>query len=211
MSEGPAPRQPFEALVRRTAGLQPWRRVLHAVGGSCVAGLVHAMSPASPATRWLFGTAAAIAFVVDLLRLRSESLNRLFFRTFPRLLSPREADGTTGFPWFLLGVFAVSWPSGGSLAVPSILVLAFADPAAATVGRLAGRRPLGKGTVEGTLAFLLVAVVVLTPFVGVWAALPVAALVAAVEVLPWGLDDNLTIPVATAAGLWAFSLPVAAG
>ena len=100
----------------------------------------------------------------------------------------------TGFPWFVLGVFLVLWIPGGTLAVPSILVLSFSDPAAGTVGRLFGKHPLGKGTLEGTSAFFITAVAVLIPFVGVSIALPVAALVAVMEILPTGLDDNLVIP-----------------
>ena len=43
---------------------------------------------------------------------------------------------------------------------------------------------------------------VLTPFVGLWAALPVAVVVASAEVLPGPHDDNVLIPVVTAACLW---------
>lgn len=197
--------QPFEELVGRTDGLQPWRRVFHVVGGSCVAWTVYTLSPLSAATRWLFGVLFVVSFVADLLRVRSETLNRFFFRRFSALASPREAEGMTGFPSFVLGVFVVLWLPGGALAVPSILVLSFSDPAASTVGRLWGKHPLGTGTLEGTSAFFVTAVVVLVPFAGVWSAVLVAALAAGSEVLPSGLDDNLVVPVATAAGLWALS------
>ena len=205
MPKRPGPEQPFKELVGRTEGLQPWRRVFHLAGGSCIAWVVYTLSPLSASTRWLFGGVFVVAFLTDLLRLRSEALNRLFFRTFAALASPREAEGMTGVPWFVLGVFLVLWLPGGTLAVPSILVLSFSDPAAGTVGRLFGKRRLAKGTLEGTLAFFITAVAVLIPFVGVSIALPVAALVAVMEILPMGLDDNLVIPVATAVCLWALS------
>ena len=88
-----------------------------------------------------------------------------------------------------------------------MLVLAFADPAASVVGRLWGKRPLGKGTWEGTTVFYLVACLTLAPGIGVPFAAAVAAVVAMVEMLPVGLDDNFTIPVATAAALWMLGLP----
>ena len=194
----------MEELVERTEGLQPWRRVFHLVGGSCVAWIVYTLSPQAASARWLFGSALTVAFAADLLRLRSEALNRLFFRTFSALLCPREV-GRLSLTWFLLGVFLLLWFPGDTLAVPSILVLTFADPAAGVVGRLWGRHPVGKGTLEGAAAFFITAVAVLVPFVGVWAALPVAAVVAAAEVLPGRLDDNLVIPVATAACLWVLT------
>jgi len=77
-------------------------------------------------------------------------------------------------------------------------VLALADPSASVIGRLVGRRPLGKGTVEGVLVFYAVASAVLWAAFGDPMALLVAAAVAAVEVLPIPLDDNLTVPLATA-------------
>ena len=194
----------LDELVLRTEGFQPWRRLFHLVGGSCVAGIVFAMAPHSPSTRWLFGGALTVTFAVDALRVRSDALNGFFFRWCGALLSPREAGGLS-LTWFLLGVFLVLWFPGEIVAVASILVLAVADPAANTVGHFLGRRPLGKGTLEGSAAFFIPAAVVLIPLVGLQAAVPVAAVVAAVEVLPIRLDDNATIPLATAACLWALA------
>ena len=204
MSKGPRPEPPFDELVARTDGLQPWRRVVHLAFGSGIAWIVYVLSPASSSTRWLFGASLAIVLVGDFVRLRSEAVNRLFFRAFSALVSPREAE-SMGLPWYMLGVFVVLWLAGGTFAVPSILVLAVADPAAGTVGRLWGKHPLGKGTWEGTSAFFLIAVAVLMPFVGIWIAVPVATLVAGVEILPTDLDDNLVIPITTAVGLWVMA------
>jgi len=201
----PRPERPPDELVGRTTGLQPWRRALHVAGGLGVAWLVYTLSPLSAVSRWVLGGAFVASLLADLVRLRSAPLNRLAFRTCGPLLSPKEAEGTTGVPRFLLGAFLVLWPHGGSFAVPSILVLAFADPAASTIGRIHGRRRLGKGTLEGMSAFFIAAVLVLAPFAGVALAVPVAALAAVAELLPVGLDDNLTVPVATAVGLWAAS------
>jgi len=206
MMEGPRPEESFERLVERTEGLQPWRRVMHVLSGAGAAWIVWTLSPESAWTRWLFGVAFAGCLGADLLRLRWKAVNRQSFRMFGPLMTPREVEGTTGVPWFLLGVFAVLWlPGAAVLAIPSILVLGFADPAAGTVGRLFGRRRLGKGTLEGALAFFVTAFAVLVPFVGVGIALPVAAFVASMEVLPSGLNDNFVIPVATGLSLWAFS------
>ena len=61
---------------------------------------------------------------------------------------------------------------------------------------------MGKGSWEGSAAFFLVASAVMLPFVGPATALLAAVAVAAVEVLPLGVDDNLTVPVAAATILW---------
>lgn len=188
-------------LAARTEGLQPWRRLLHLVGGSLVAWVVYTLSPHSPTTRVLLGSALAVVFLVDAGRLRSEALNRVIFRTFGALLCPREVERLS-LTWFLLGVFLVLWFPGERIAVASILVLSLADPAAGVVGRTWGTHPLGKGTLEGTVTFFLVAVAVLTPFVGIAAALPVAAVVSGAEAASTRLDDNTVIPVVAAIGLW---------
>ncbi|MEJ2503106.1 MAG: hypothetical protein P8177_07265 [Gemmatimonadota bacterium] len=185
----------------RTEGLQPWRRVFHLVGGLGVAWLVYALTPHAAATRWIFGAVLAIALLGDVLRLRAELVNRFILRTFRGLLRPREAD-TLSLSWYMLGVFLVLWVPDGARAVPALLVLAVADPVAGLVGEVWGSHAIGQGSVEGSLAFFVVALAILVPFAGITAALAVAVIVTAVEVLPTPLDDNLLIPVVTALSLW---------
>jgi len=194
----------FDELVRRTDGLQPWRRAFHLVGGSAVAWLVYTLSPQAPATRSLFATLLAIAFTGDMVRLRSEKANRFIFRVFGPLMCPREADRPS-LTYFLLGVFIVLWLPGEGFVVPALLVLSIADPAASVLGRLWGAHPLGKGTAEGAITFFAVAAAILFPFAGGWVALTVAAVVAGTEVLLTDLDDNLVIPIVTASCLRVLS------
>lgn len=200
MKSAPGPEETLDQLVRQTDGPQPWRRAAHVLVGCLVTWIVYVLGPHAPSTRWLFGTALAVVFMADLARLRWQAFNRFIFRTFRVLMCPREADRPS-LTWFLLGVFLVLWFPDG-LAVPSLLVLALADPTASLVGRLWGTHPVGKGTLEGAVAFSATTLLVLTPFVGLWAALPVAVVVASAEVLPGPHDDNVLIPVVTAACLW---------
>jgi len=200
----PRSEQRMQELAGRTEGLQPWRRLFHLIGGVLVALVVYTLEPQWVPTRWLFGALLAITFLADAYRLRSDELNQFVFRVFGALMCPREARRLS-LTWFLLGVFLALWFPGEEVAVAAILVLSVADPAAGVVGRLWGRRRLGKGTLEGTLAFFAAAAAVLFPFVGIPAAITVAAFVAVIEVLPMGLDDNLLIPVATAACLWGLA------
>jgi dolichol kinase len=130
------------------------------------------------------------------------ALNALFFRMFPALASPREAVGIASSTWFLVGVFLAYALFPMRVAVPGILVLALADPAAGTIGRLYGKRRLGQGTWAGSAAFLGVAFAVLALHLGPAAGLAAALLVTTVEVVPWRLDDNLTVPVAAAFAAW---------
>jgi dolichol kinase len=186
-------------LVERTKGLQPWRRVFH----SC-SGLVLALGPGllgleRPLVVRLLAVGVALLLVADLARLRVPSLNVLFFRAFRRLASPREASGIASSTWYGVGVFLAWALFPAAVAVPSILVMALADPCASVIGRLWGRRRFGKGSTLGSLTFFVVASVVLLAATRNPAVILVAALAALVEVLPWKLDDNLMIPLAVGA------------
>ena len=190
----------FDALVGRTRGIQPWRRVFHAAGGLAAAGFAWTVGPHSPAARWTFAALLAAAVVVDAVRLASPAANAAFFRWAAALASPREAGRVASSTWYVASALILSLWAPAHVFVPAVLVLALADPAASVAGRLWGKRPLGSGTWEGAGVFFLAAAAVLAPFAGL-AAVPVAAVAAAAEVAPSGVDDNLAVPLATALAL----------
>lgn len=184
-------------LVRSTEGIQPWRRVLHALNGIVTALFLVYLLPGREALLVLAGLLLFL-LAMDFLRLRNPRANLLFFRWFRVLASPREERRVASSTWYTLGVFLAVLLFPRDAVIPGILVLALADPAASVVGRRFGRRPLGKGSVEGSGTFALVAFLVLWPFVGPGAAALGALSAATVEILPLGLDDNLTVPLTVA-------------
>ena len=194
--------------IGRTEGLQPWRRATHMVSGVGIAAAVHLVGPDSAVPVVGLACAAAMAVALDVMRLRSAALNTVFYRWFRALASPREARRPVSSTWYLIGALATVTIAPPSWSVPAILVLAVADPVASVVGRLWGRRSLGKGTWEGSVAFYAVSVAVLTPFFGVPVALAAGMFAAAAEVAPTGIDDNLTVPLATLLALWVVGAPV---
>lgn len=197
----------FRAAVHNTEGLQPWRRLFHMLTGVAIAAFVSVFEPGSRIPVATLGGALAGALLLDWIRLRSRAANTVFFRWFSALASPREARRLASSTWFLLGAMAVLVIAPTRWFAPAVLVLAVADPAASVVGRTWGRHRLGKGSWEGTGAFFVVAAAVLAPFAGLPAALIAAAVVAAFEVVPSGIDDNLTVPLATALALWLVGMP----
>jgi len=182
-------------LVERTRGLQPWRRVFHATNGMVVALVPGALGLERLDVALGLGLAFAFLVALDATRLRAPGVNALFFRTFPVLASPREAVGVASSTWFVLGALLTWTIFPAEVAVPALLVLALADPAAGTLGRLYGRHKVGSGSVEGSLAFFVVASLVLLVTVGGSAAVLVAGAVTVVEATPWRLDDNLSVPL----------------
>jgi dolichol kinase len=191
----------FDALVARTAGLQPWRKVFHAFNAVAVAVFVTSVDPPRSVLLSLLGALVAVLLVADLARLRSARLNDLFFRAFVLLASPREARGIASSTWYAIGILAAFALFPRDVAVSSVLVMGLADPAASYVGRRFGRKAFLGGTAEGTLTFLAVAAVVMLARHAAPAALLAAAASALVERRCWPLDDNLAVPLACGIGL----------
>ncbi len=129
----------------------------------------------------------------------------------------RRGAGDLAYAAGLYAAFALA--AGSSLAFQiAVLVLALADPAAAFAGRAIGRtryRALHTTrSLEGSLAFLVVAFLVTAPLLatlglafGVVAlrAITVAMATAIVEALSPGGLDNLTVPVAAVLALGLFA------
>jgi len=188
-------------LVAATRGIQPWRRVFHAATGVVTALVLHFLLPERGWALLALGGLLAVLLLLDGVRLRYPPANRAFFRLFRGLASPREERSVASSTWYMVGILIAVALFPMTLVIPGVLVLAVADPAASVLGRAWGRRRLGTGSVEGTAVFVVVAFLVLLPFTGPGIALGAAVVAAAVEILPTGLDDNLTIPLATACAL----------
>lgn len=202
---GPGSNSPSEArpeglteLVRRTDGLQPWRRVFHMSSGLALAALGAVVGPDRASLSWILGGALLLAASLDGVRLRHPRVNEWFFRTLMGLASPREARGVASSTWYLVGLLVVQLWFPASAWIPAVLVLALADPAAGVVGRLWGQRKIGAGTLEGSATFFAVSFAVLLAFATPTVALVAAAWVTVWEATPLPVDDNLIVPVATA-------------
>ncbi len=204
-SDEPGELDSLPVLVARSGGLQPWRRVFHACFGVALAATLYLLRERGLSLLGL-GVLLAVLLSLDALRLTAPHLNRLFFRQFQALVSPREEKRIASSTWYVLGGLLLVGVFPLPVAVSAILVLALADPTASYMGRRWGKRKLGSGTVLGSSVFLLVALLVLTPFLGVPRAALAAAITAVVEALPIPLDDNLTVPLAAGTAAWLASL-----
>lgn len=193
--EAKSPEVELSEAVKKTRGLQPWRRVFHAMNGTLV---VLALGVFGLPVRLGVLILALILMVtagLDVLRLLDPKVNVLFFRTFAPLASPREEKGIASSTWYALSAFLVVLLFPLDYALAGILVLAWADPAANLVGKRWGRIRFLGGTVRGTGTFVLIAFCALSLFVPWTLALGAAVATAVAEVLPLKLDDNLLIPI----------------
>ncbi|CAN5662967.1 hypothetical protein BH23GEM11_BH23GEM11_02980 [soil metagenome] len=198
-------------LVAGTRGLQPWRRVFHALNGVLLAVVVLAQVLPWVVLFGLLLLATLAALSLDLFRFGVPALNRFFFRVLRPLASPREAQGIASSTWYLVGCLVAVAAFPRDIAAGSILVLALADPAASWLGRRWGGRRFGGGSVQGSGVFFAVASAVLLPFVVVPSGIPGVLLAAAaatlVEAFSGPFDDNLLVPLVTGAVLWT-TLPL---
>jgi dolichol kinase len=137
-------------------------------------------------------------------------------RLFKPIARPREYYRVNSATYYLVALCTITPLFSKPAVQVGILILAFADPAAAWLGKKYGRKKhIGTKTWLGSFAFLFVAVVVAFGFLAAFhTELPLsgrllAALVASVvatvaESFSRRLDDNLTIPIAAAASAALF-------
>ena len=159
--------------------------------------------------------AAAALASGEALRLAVPAVNARAVALLGPLLKPREKRTPTAATYLALASLAVLLLFGIPAATLALAYSALGDPAAGIVGtkygrlrvRLLGRR-LGGKSLEGTLAFLAVSTAVAAGlwaaglYGTLWPALVGAAVAALVEFLPVPLEDNLTVPLASAAVMW---------
>ena len=185
-------------LVAKTTGLQTGRRIVHAITGTVIFVAVTQLDLSKSLTITGLSVLFLILLASDLVRLRVPHLNIIFFRFFQILVSPRESQNIASSTWYILGALIAIVLFPISAALSGILVLAWADPTASYLGRRWGKRSFLGGTLVGTTAFLVVAVLILSVRHPLTIAIPSACLITLVERLAWPLDDNLVLAPACA-------------
>ncbi len=201
VGEEARPTRELDALVERTRGPQPWRRLFHLATGAVVATLL--TLPGVPKGTALLVLAAVVVglLLLDVVRLRDTRANEVFFRAFVHLASPREAHGIASSTWYAIALLVVVALFPRAAAVSGIVVLAVSDPAAGWVGRRWGRRPFLGGTLEGSIVFAATAFAVLAFRHPLPVALVAALAATLAERVSWPVDDNFAVPVTAAAVL----------
>ncbi len=160
-----------------------------------------------------------IAFlIVDLARFYHGPTAEVFYKIFGVILRKHERDHEAkrlnGATWFLLAATICVYIFPKYIAVTSFAIFSFADIASALIGRRFGRRKFNNRSLEGTLAFIATAalVIALTPKIEYSPAEYLlcfsAAVVGAVaEVLSYNIvDDNIAIPISTGLSMWLLFL-----
>ena len=144
------------------------------------------------------GVLLAIALGIELLKVFLPAFRVIFMRIFsPMLRSQEQRGGLTGATYYLIGSFLCILLFDKTLAIVCLCFLTLGDLFAALIGKQWGRIKLfSRKSLEGSLACFIVCaaaalLIGLHPVVAIAGAL-VATLI---ELLPTGVDDNVTIPL----------------
>ncbi len=135
--------------------------------------------------------------IADLLRMNFHLAEKYFLFVFSSLLRGEEQKKQlTGATYLFLGMALTLYLFSKEAAIPALLFLTLADPAAAIVGKQFGTDSYFGKTFVGSLAFYLTAsAVILGLTTYSWAGLGVALFTAVIEFLPLKINDNLLIPL----------------
>ncbi|MBI2166086.1 MAG: hypothetical protein HYU29_06770 [Chloroflexi bacterium] len=176
------------------------RRLFHVGAGSFTPVLAFFLP--RPWVLALAGLVALLLVIGELTRFAFPVANLTFRKWLGFLLKPGEEGRVTAATYMALATVMALILFSQEIAALGVLFLSLGDPAASVVGRRFGRWRVGAKSLEGSLAFLAVALVVAGAYYfggraeRYWP-LAVGSVVAAmVELLPLPVDDNLWVPLA---------------
>jgi len=118
-------------------------------------------------------------------------------KLLPFLFSSDEKEGINGATFFFFSSALCVLMFTKEIALTSIAILTFCDPTASIVGRFIGKHKIGHKTVEGSLTFFIIALILCIIYFPIWLSLIVAIIISIVELISVRVDDNLAIPVIT--------------
>lgn len=210
--------------LKRRSDIHWERKIWHMAGVGLIAAL-YAYLPLNVSMAIL--SICWLAFVpADFLRQYRPELNEFLMTYFGPIMREHEEKRLAGTTYLLTGVGLVALIFPREIVILTLLFLAFADPVASIVGIKFGRTKIfGHKSLQGFVAALTICFLVTFIYLQVHeilttrllAASLLAGLVGALaELVPVAsLDDNLTLPLLSAFGLWGifelFGHPVVIG
>lgn len=166
----------------------------------------------------ILGIMTAIALFLDTGRYLSPTIGKIFYKFFGFLLRQHELDhkkrNLNGATYVLLSAFICVLIFPKVIVVTAFAVLIISDTMAALIGRRFGKHKFLFKSLEGTLAFFVIGVVVvlLSPkieyhFSEYMIGIVSTAFGAIIENVSFGLaDDNLVIPISIGIAMWLLYL-----
>ena len=139
------------------------------------------------------------SIIVDIVRLRNLPLAGFLNWLLGPILREHESWDLTGSSYILSASVLCIMFLNKKVAIAAIAYIILGDIAAAIIGRAYGRTKIGKKSLEGSLAFLGVGLLIalFLPGLPFWVGAIGALVATAVEALNIPLNDNLSVPLAS--------------
>ncbi|MFA5405441.1 MAG: diacylglycerol/polyprenol kinase family protein [Ignavibacteria bacterium] len=152
------------------------------------------------------GTGTLFMILLDVFRKIFPTVNEYYVKVIGFVLRKKEVNVKehilTGGTYYAIGIFLPLLLFEREIASTAILIMIICDSFAALIGKKFGKHGLWNKTIEGSITFFIVGliIVILTPkvtnshteYIYAIIALLIATLI---EALPFEIDDNITIPV----------------
>ena len=187
------------------------RKLWHIIGVCFIAAVYHYVPPFWSKSFFLFLWFVAVP--VDFIRLKIPAFNEIMTHIFGPIMRDSEANNLAGTTYLITGVALISFIFPKEIVFLTMLYLAFADPLASIVGIKYGKDKIfGHKSLQGSMAAFTVCAMITFALLNYKGLMMnriiivsiLGGLIGAVaEAVPIGkLDDNFSIPVVSAIGLW---------
>lgn len=204
------------AIQSTRSDLQIPRRMFHMGCGLSVAALYHLFFTHSQAV-YLLGFIACIVYIFEQIRLNYPEIAVKFESYTKYLLRAEEQLNESAQVPYIMGLLLTILSFPKPIALVSICILAVADPLSALIGIKYGSTKIGpRKSLQGSIAFFVASLLSASYCLSLYypyglnlfgLCLSVAFIVTLFELIPIRIDDNLTIPLFSAAATWFLFWP----
>tara|TARA_B100000700_G_scaffold245964_1_gene274682 strand:- start:100 stop:603 length:504 start_codon:yes stop_codon:yes gene_type:complete len=134
--------------------------------------------------------------IIDLLRIKNKDVKRFYNICFKSITRSKEKTSLTGASYVLIASVLSILIFDKEIAIISLLIMTISDTMAAIIGRRYGKVKINKKTLEGSIAFFLFSLIIVSFFDGVILVVAFIAilLTTLAELFLNDINDNLTIP-----------------
>ena len=142
-----------------------------------------------------------IAYVILDYSRRTKVLSDIYLFYFDKITRPNEKLGKlTGASYVFLGITLTIFFFDTSVAIPSILIMSLSDSASAIIGRKYSYTRIYSKTLEGSIAFFFITLLILLLFdFNIFISLFIGLILTSIEFFDkYLIDDNLSLPIASA-------------
>ena len=155
----------------------------------------------------IFLSIAIIFFTLDFLRLKNRRIQKLYNIFFGIVTKNYEENQITSASYVFLSLIIVTIIFEVQIASSALLIMSLSDPIASLIGRAYGEFHIFGKSLEGSIAFFIVSLVILYSFnFPSDTVLYVSVLSTLVELFSdrFHVDDNLSVPITVSILLFIF-------